>query len=1202
MKVIENKKIKENNEVEEQLLDEKINIPSYEEEKNKDLYFSSSFWSKLFFFWNYLIIKAPTLDISKYTTSKASETSPLLMEQIPKKPNSFSMLVSIFKANKKLIIKVLFLSTFAIIFENCQFISLRFLIQYLRDSDQDNNKYKFFFAFLFILSRFFFSMCSQHEKFNSHILSTTISNQITSLIYNKVLSMYSKSSSQMMGKIINFIQFDSENISFAFNYGSASLVVPFQIIISFYIIYLFCEKDFVVVIILVLLLLIAFFIGYIIQKMYYVKHGAYLEKKDKRVKITNDTLNLIQEIKINRYEEFFYDKILKKRKGELSLLNDILDQGIVNTFVFNAMPIIMAMFIFTYLIYFKSSSFVFSISNLITIILILNTLAYPLYRFPVFITCIAEAKVSLERIIPFIKDSNDAGTFKPNISHYISLLDEGNINSICLTGTLASGKSTILIELLLHYSKTAFTSQDHFLIDDTIKENIIFGDTFDQERYDNVLKITQLNKDIDSFDEGDMKICGINGSNLSGGQRARVDIARALYRNYSSIYLFDDAFASLDDKVGKEVFIEGIQKHLINNQKKIIASFSNCSFIENELNCFDYFIYLDKGNILFEGKYDEFKKSKFYQKIISKEMIIDKMPNISKQDNHKNKSKQTQNNKKVEEKEQKDDDIKNKPHLITMKKLIGYIGKFSFSGLVLCPVIFEICEISRNYFFVNTSFSPSNIKQEFLNFDLISILSCVFLVLREFTLYATTYYLNITLHNKMLISLLKAPMNSFHFNVTNSEKINRLNKDLEKLRYPMKYFTYILKDGVSISLTLFLCSLFSWYTLLPLPFITFLSYFIVSIYLNKSLIFNRIERQSSSPVISSCNEAINGALFIKCYKREKYFTSNLYNKLNHILLCKMLNAGGQSWFGLSTQLFGGVYMLFIAILCLSVSSNNAELILVYSLNTITNTLKFLQDYVSYYNVKTPLDRCDEFASIPNEIVVDDEAKPIMANFDNGIEYKDFSMKYNLLSSDVLKNISFQINPTMKVAVIGRTGSGKSSLILSLLRIIQGKEVKGSIEVDGININKVNLYYLRSNIGIVTQKPFIYDGTFREMLDPKYKYENDDALSFEVKKMKFMDEITVKYFEEPKKKIKASDLSAGEKQLICLCRALLKKNKILVLDEATANIDINTEKLIYDSIDTLCHGMIIISIMHKKEYLNRFDMIITLESGKIISLK
>ena len=226
----------------------------------------------------------------------------------------------------------------------------------------------------------------------------------------------------------------------------------------------------------------------------------------------------------------------------------------------------------------------------------------------------------------------------------------------------------------------------------------------------------------------------------------------------------------------------------------------------------------------------------------------------------------------------------------------------------------------------------------------------------------------------------------------------------------------------------------------------------------------------------------------------------------------------------------------------------------------------------------------------------------MANFDNGIEYKDFSMKYNLLSSDVLKNISFQINPTMKVAVIGRTGSGKSSLILSLLRIIQGKEVKGSIEVDGININKVNLYYLRSNIGMVTQKPFIYDGTFREMLDPKYKYENDDALSFEVKKMKFMDEITVKYFEDPKKKIKASDLSAGEKQLICLCRALLKKNKILVLDEATANIDINTEKLIYDSIDTLCHGMIIISIMHKKEYLNRFDMIITLESGKIISLK
>lgn len=1201
MKVIENKKIKENNEVKEHLLEEKINIPSNNEEKSKDLYFSSSFWSKLFFVWNYLIIKTPNLDISKYTTSKASETSPLLMEQIPKKPNSFSMLVSIFKANKNQIVKVLFLSTFAIIFENCQFISLRFLIQYLRDSDQDNNKNKYYFAILFIFSMFISSMCSQHEKFNSHLLSTTISNQITTLIYNKVLKMYSKSSSQIMGKIINYIQFDSESISFAFNYGAASMVVPFQIIISFYIIYIFCEKDFVVVIILVILLSFAFFTGYVIQKMYYLKHGIYLKKKDKRVKITNDTMNLLQEIKINRYEEFFYGKILKKRKGELSLLNDILDQGIVNTFVFNAMPIIMAMFIFTYLIYFKSSSFAFSISNLITIILILNKLAYPLYRFPVFFTCLAEAKVSLDRIIPFINDPNDVGGIKPNISHYISLLDKGNINSICLTGTLASGKSTILTELLLHYSKSAYTSQDHFLIDDTLRENIIFGDTFDQERYDNVIKITQLNKDIESFEKGDMKICGINGSNLSGGQRARVDIARALYRNYSSVYLFDDAFASLDDKVGKDVFIEGIQKQLINKHKKVVASFSNCSFIENNLNSFNYFIYLDKGNILFEGKFDEFKKSKFYQKIISKEMIIDKMPSITKQDYRENKSKQTQNKKKEEEKVQKDDSKKN-VYLITMKKLIGYIGKFSFSGLVLCPVIFEACEIARNYFFANISFTSSNIKQKFLNFDLISILSCVLLVLREFTLYTTTYYLNITLHNKMLISLLKAPMNTFHSNITNSEKINRLNKDLEKLRYPMKYFTYILKDGVSLSLTLLLCSLFSWYTLLPLPFITFLSYFIISIYLNKSVIFNRIERQASSPVISSCCEAINGAMLIKCYKREQYFTSSLYDKLNHILLCKMLNAGGQSWFGLSIQLFGVVHMLFIVILCISVRSSNPELILVYSFNTITNTLKLLEDYISYYNLKTPLDRCDEFATIPNEIVVENDARPIKANFDNGIEYKNFSMKYNLSSSDVLKNISFQINPAMKVAIIGRTGSGKSSIILSLLRIIQGKGVKGSIEVDGININKVNLYYLRSNICVVTQKPFIYDGTFREMLDPKYKYESDDYLSTEVKKMKFMDQIIIKYFEDPKKTIKASDLSIGEKQLICLCRALLKKNKILVLDEATANIDINTEKLIYDSIDTLCHGMIIISIMHKKEYLNRFDMVITLESGKIISLK
>ena len=326
--------------------------PKLCEQDTKFLYSSSSLLSRLFFFWSYLTIKSPITLFSSYTAKLPS----FPLHNFNKDVSSMSIMFSIFKLHKANIIKVILLSLFTVICENVQFISLRYLMLSFTSSDHS----KVLYGIIFIISRLLYSFSNRHEKFNSIVLSTNISNQLTSTIYQKVMTLYDKSSNSLIGKIINYIQFDAENISFLFNYGPASLVVPIQTTISFYVIYTFCNKDFVVILLLIIILCIVFISGYLIQKFYYTKHGLYLDSKDKRVKITSDTFNMIREIKLNRYEEVFYNKIIKKRKNELVYLNDILDQGIVNYFVFFTIPIIMAMVIFTYMIYFSAKRTVLS--------------------------------------------------------------------------------------------------------------------------------------------------------------------------------------------------------------------------------------------------------------------------------------------------------------------------------------------------------------------------------------------------------------------------------------------------------------------------------------------------------------------------------------------------------------------------------------------------------------------------------------------------------------------------------------------------------------------------------------------------------------------------------------------------------------------------------------------------------------------------
>ena len=1187
-------------------------IDNKKKEKNKgQIYIDDNIFKKLFFLWSYqtLFIK---FSKTKYKLNYSKNSSKLFIDNFNNnrtfiiKPSNFFLVI--FKTNLSKMILILFLSFSTMIFEILQYVFLRVLMESFSNKSKSNiieDKIKY--SILFLTSRLLSSFSNRHRIFLENILSSIISNQIISLIQNKTSKIYINKDNNLIGKIINYIQFDCENIAFLFNYGPASIVVPFQIIISIYFIYKYCNCDRIVIYIMLVILVISFIGGYFIEKIYFLTHANYLSSKDERIKELNETLKMIKEIKMNHFENYFYNKILNKRKKEVSLLKRINNQGIVNNFIFFSTHISFSIFIFLYMIYFKDPNFGFQTSEILTIIFLLNILKYPLYRFPVFITGIIEAYVSTKRICSFLNDNSGYQMYKNKINFNLDI--SNNNQSICILGNIGSGKSTLIKNILMNNKSSntiSYCSQENFIMNTTIKNNILFGNEYDINKYDKIINLCNLNIDIDNFIEGDKKICGINGCLISGGQKARIELARAIY-NETNIYLIDDVFSGLDQKVRKNIFNDVIINYL--NNKIRVFVLSNINGIgEDTLKKIEKFIVLDEGKIVFEGFYNDLIKNDFYLKFKSLSNNIDNDTNKNnKKEKIANENESSKSHIKIEKNK------KDTYNRATVNHFIKYIGISVFICLILFPIIYEICELYRTVYLSDMRFYEdindrlNFSKKRILNFSFYSICSGIFLLLKYFFLFYASYITNINLHNLMLKKVLDAPLISFHYKISDSEKINHLNKDLEKLKYPLKFFTNSINYFVSFCLTVLICSYYSIISLMSIPLMLGSSIILLKMYLKKSIEFNHIERESKSPIISHISETLSSALHLKSFKKKEFFMDLLYLKEDYSLITIYLKFGANAWYNINIDLVGIFYLSILFFYCIlkreDMINNNIEIgiLISYSNNLILNILNLLENIVNFFNEKVPFDRCDEYCELESEknVIIKDNKISLKHDYKiSNIKFENFTMKYNLNSDNILKNISFEINKNSKIAIIGRTGSGKSSIILSLLRIIQDENyVSGNIYLNGINSKEFDLYELRESMSIISQTPFIFDGTFRDNIDPNHFFKDDNFLIKKLNEIPFYEQIKDK-FGNLSSKIIQKNYSLGEKQLLCLLRALIGNKDILIFDEATSNINLQTEKIIYDTIDKFCNNMIIISIIHKLEYIEKYDRILLVENGRI----
>ena len=1170
--------------------------------KQKNIYIDDNFLNKIFFIWS---IKSTYVENSKniedydfnyysLINSKRSISFTNSIHQF----SFFSFYKIILSRNKFLIFITILLAVLSGILDFVQYIFLKQILSIINNNSFSDFTDYYNLSLKFIIFKIVHNIIQKNLHFYENYLPIKISNEIINLIYQKVISLTdTHSQDNLIGRIINLIQTDTENISFIFNYGPRSIISPFQLLFVLLNIYNYYH-DLYLILFLMILLVICFIIAFIIQKMYIYSNTKYLYNKDIRIHSTNEIFNNLKEIKMNGLEKFFENIIDKKRVNELYYYNSIMKQGIANVFLFHNIGVFMTIILLIYIRFkIKNNNSDYNLIKpevIITMILMFNKLYNPLYRFPVFITGLIDSYVSGKRIIDFLNIKEITKDLYDNIN-----IENKNI---CILGPNGGGKTTFIKYIMKKSGnqKKSYCSQEKFILDTTIRENILFGNEFDKEKYLAVLDDCQLTEDINNFREKDMKECKINGIQLSGGQKSRVDLARAIY-NESKYYFFDDIFVSYDNKIRILIFNKVFLQKLKKENKNIIASFSNINFLnEKDLSIFNYFIIIDNKKIVFEGDFNTFINSELYSKLrnssINNDIISSTVEKSINSDVIQEKLIKKEENKKFFESKIK----------IAMKE----IGCYFCFGLIFYQIIYQILELYKTkYILYNFESFEGNKIQILDHYICLCFINIFFEYMITSTQYNATYYLNKKITKKILSKILSIPLFSFLQLSKSSDIINRLSKDVEKIRYPLKFLQYFLRDVIGLLVISLQISSYSKIIFLSVLLNISLSFILFIYFIDKGKLYNNLERDSYSPLINLYTESLKGNLYIQVYQKENYFSNLLYKIMDKILKINIFKFGSISMFQMYHENICNIN--FLVLLCFfmnkyinnKINKEEISILITFSLNLIESLCQLYRSILDLSLNKIYFDRLLQYENLEKEIEHFNKSSIPFSYGD--IKFDNISMKYKKNSELILKNINITIKLGEKVAIIGRTGSGKSSLILCLLRIIQNPElINGNITINDININNIDLKELRKKISIISQKPFLFnDCTIKENIDPDCIIKDNHILLNKIKELKFMEKFINKYINAEKdldKNIIDLSLSEGEKQIICLCRIMIKNNKIIIMDEATSNIDLETEKLIYDDfINKIFKDTTVISILHKLDYIKYYDRVIELSDNGTI---
>ncbi|CAI6360542.1 unnamed protein product [Macrosiphum euphorbiae] len=831
---------------------------------------------------------------------------------------------------------------------------------------------------------------------------------------------------------------------------------------------------------------------------------------------------------------------------------------------------------------------------------------------------------------------------------------------LAVIGSVGAGKSSlihaILRELPLCEGRisvrgvVSYAPQEPWIFSGTVQQNILFGSQMDKKRFQKIIDVCALKSDLEQFPLGDKTIVGERGITLSGGQRARINLARAVYKQ-ADIYLLDDPLSAVDVKVGKHLFEKCILDYL---------KAKTCILITHQVQYLldvDQIVLMNNGKIITEGSYKNLKDSSFdFGNLLGssegtniESAIETNNMNNSSADSRLFSSLHGSNNSIVSYKyeNQISDDQVSKPNKISSLQSYEYNSKNIFisyitSGgstlnillsIIMCIFtqvlttsgdfwlsiwvnheVYEYQELLNTSYSNNTSvsldsnsasLSLSNYQRYYVTiYFILTVFLIVTAIFRSAIFVKMTTKASINLHNQMFNSNIRTTMYFFNTNST-GQILNRFSKDMGAVDKILPHiFLDTIQNGLLILGTAFIVAFTNIYLLIPTFIVGIIIYKLRYLHFKTSQGVKRLEGETLSPVLAHMNATLQGLTTIRAFRVEDILSrefdkhQDLHTSASHLSAC--LNKGFGLWLDIICIIYLSIVIpSFLVMGNKNVYGGSIGLALTQVVALLGRIQWGVKQSTALENLMVPVERILQYTHLPLEDTLQStnvKRRPKGWPYAGKIVFKDFNLRYSSDSPYVLKDLNIQIQTMEKVGIVGRTGAGKSSFIGALFRLALNE---GKIFIDGVDIHELELKDLRSKLSIIPQEPVLFSGTMRTNLDPFDEYP-DHAL------WNALDEVELKDFVEDmpdglnsRMSASGSNFSVGQRQLVCLARAIIQKNKILILDEATANVDPITDKLIQNTIRNKFRFCTVLTIAHRLNTIMDSDKVLVMDFGKII---
>lgn len=1132
-------------------------------------------------------------------------------------------------------------------------------IRIIESGVNDNNLVELLTTGFFLgLSGFMTGFILQHYFYRELRSYQVIVNILNRRIFTHSLKLtLGARQKNMLGDIVNFMGTDSESVA-DFGFVFFDLLMNVITVIGVVIMLFYYLGTTAIYALLVLSLLLP--LTKIVAKKFTSLDEEMMSFRDKRVTLMGQVLNSIRVVKYYAWEESIEKEVMGIRDQELHARRRLARSEVLSGLAYMSVStIVLFVALYTHHLrgYELTASLVFTCVSLFAL------LEGPFGDMSHLISRMTNGYVGARRILAFLKEETlprepevealssskqSIETFGIEIKNanftydkQKIILDKMNLSikagsSLAIVGAVGAGKSTLLLGLMGELSHTsgeiyfqdlnqnkflvddpriAFLPQEAYIVNSTLKENLLFGEVADDEKLQRAIYLSALEEDVQRLSAGLMTEIGEKGVNLSGGQKQRVGLARAILSNPQVVFL-DDPLSAVDART-EDLLIQRLIFGEWKKKTRVVATHRL-----HHLDKFDKVLFLKNGQVESFGHLSELISQsasfrEFYREVEESHKASEVELDVQELKSDKVKTDSIEIESRITEDEDREvGAVKKRVYSDYLISLGGNHPKYKYfilALLVLGAVLVSLTPLMQKSWLSYFSTHKTSIGEgrAVIIYGILGFMALGLSLLNNLFWLDRGIKAGKSMHDEMLRSVLRAPIRFFD-STPIGRILQRFSRDVESVDVYLQWsFVSVVHSllQVTVSLVLILM-LIPWMIFVIVP-VMILYYGVQNDYRRPAREVKRFDSVARSPRYAHFKETLQGLVVIRGFKKESWFLENFYRHLTHSQRMFYSHYMLNRWFSSRIPLVGGMISLCTALaIALStyygaLSPGNAALLTVYSLSFWGYLNWGVRQFADIESRMTSIERLKYFARLPAEI---DEAHHTFMEDSSlrhwpsrgEIEVNNLHVRYAEHLPMVLKGVSFKIKGGERIGIIGRTGSGKSTLFSALYRFVDPHQ--GTIKIDGIDIKNIPLKLLRRKMAIIPQDPTLFMGTVRSNLD-RFEEYTDSEIEKVLKQTGLWDFVS-KLPEGLKFHLSegGTNFSQGQRQLLCMARAMLMGAKIIVMDEATASVDVETDALLQKVIRQELKGVTLLVIAHRLTTVQDSDQILELSNGELLGAK